>query len=62
MLKESEGDKCPWDFRGDEVGNPIVSFALCIDCPMMEELKIYGKANGSTSMIHDVIVRCEKED
>lgn len=60
MLKEVNDDKCPWNFRGDDVGNPVVSFALCHDCPMCIELKMKGKASDKET--HTVEVLCEKEE
>jgi len=54
VLKEKNEDSCPWDFRGDEVTNSTVNFAMCYDCPMMEKLIFYPD--------HSVEVYCEKED
>jgi len=60
VLKEIEGDKCPWDYERDEGERPVVSFALCHDCPFMVNLLLYGKvSNGEKT--DKVEVTCQKE-
>ncbi len=60
-LKQGEGDKCPWlDFRGEEVGNPVVNFAMCYDCPKLIEMTFYGEA--SDNKTHNVEIICKEED
>ncbi len=60
VLKEKNEDKCPWDFRGDEVTNPTVNFAICNDCPFLIEMRFFGEA--SDEKTHSVIVKCGKGD